>query len=119
MTDKWKIRKKGYLKIYIAVNVKTKKILSMKVTNEHVHDSKALPVLVDDIIKSNKKITIGRLFADGAYEGNDIFRYLTDNGVLPFIKVRKNTRDKKEEIFLEIYLFWHRKMFYKSGRIAL
>ena len=46
--------KKGYLKIHIAVDVKTKKILSMiKVTDEHVHDSKVLPELVDNIIKSD------------------------------------------------------------------
>jgi hypothetical protein len=47
--------------------------------------------LVDNIIKSNK--IIGKLFVDGAYEGNDIFRYLsTDNGILPCIKVRKNAQ---------------------------
>ena len=93
MRDKWNVKnKKGYLKIHIAVNVKTKKILSMKVTDEHVHDSKTLPELVKNIIKSDKKITIGKLFADGAYEGNDIFRYLGDNGILPCIKVRKNAR---------------------------
>jgi hypothetical protein len=95
MQDKWHIKnnnKKGYLKIHIAVNVKTKKILSMKVTDEQVHDSKALPGLVDDVMKSDRKITIGKLFADGAYEGNDIFGYLEDNGILPCIKVRKNAR---------------------------
>ena len=94
MKEKWHIKnKKGYLKIHIvAVNVKTKKILSMKVTDEHVHDSKVLPELVNDIIKLDKKITIGELFADGAYEGNDIFRYLEDNGIMPCIKVRKNAR---------------------------
>ena len=48
----------------------------MKVTDEHVHESKALPELVNDIIKSDNMTTIGKLFADGAYEGNDIFRYL-------------------------------------------
>ena len=48
--DKWNIRK-GYLKIHIAVNVKSKKIISMKVTDEHVHDSKVLPKLVDDYRK--------------------------------------------------------------------
>ncbi len=90
MIEKWNVRKKGYLKIHIAVNVKTKEILSMKVTDEHVHDSKALHELVENIIKSNK--IIGKLFADGAYDGNDIFRYLTDNGILPCIKVRKNSR---------------------------
>ena len=94
MRDKWNSsnNKKRYLKIHIAVNVKTKKILSMKVTDEHVHDSKALSELVNDVMESDKKITIGNLFADGAYEGNDIFRYLADNGIQPCIKVRKNAR---------------------------
>src|SRR4051794_36737194 len=88
MQDKWNVRnnKKGYLKIHVAVNVKSKKILSMKVTDdEHVHDSsKELPELVDNIIKSDDMTTttttttttIGKLFADGAYEGNEVFRYL-------------------------------------------
>jgi hypothetical protein len=89
--DKWNTKKKGYLKIHIAVNIKTKKILSMKVTDEHVHDSsKALPELVDGILKSDK--TIGKLFADGAYDSNDIFKYMVDNGMLPCIKVRMNSR---------------------------
>jgi hypothetical protein len=75
----------------VAVNVMTKKILSIKVTDAHVHDSKALPELVNDIVKSNK--IIGKLFGDeGTYEGNDIFRYLVDNGTLPCFKVRKNSR---------------------------
>ncbi len=57
MQDKWNVsksnnNKKGYLKIHVAVNTKTKKILSMTVTDEHVHDNKPLPELVDGIIKS-------------------------------------------------------------------
>jgi transposase len=95
LREKWHIKnnnKKGYLKIHVAVNVKTKKILSMKVTDEHVHDSKALPELIDDVIESDKKITIGKLIADGAYEGNEIFRFLSDKGIQPCIKVRRNAR---------------------------
>jgi hypothetical protein len=80
------------LKIHIAVNVKTKKILSIKVTDEHAHDSKMLPELVNEIIDSDSITTMGKLLADGAYEGNDIFRYLSDNGILPCIKVKKNAR---------------------------
>jgi Transposase DDE domain len=50
------------LKIHIAVNVKSKEILSIKVTDdEHVHDSKALPELVENIIKSDNVITIDKL----------------------------------------------------------
>ena len=78
------------MKIHITVNVKTKKILSMKVTDEHVHDSKALPELVDSILKSDK--TVGKLFGDGAYDNNTIFGHLSDNGILPCIKVRKNSK---------------------------
>ena len=48
--------------------------------------------MVDEVIKSDKKITIGKLFADGAYDGNDIFGYLGDKGIEPCIKVRKNSR---------------------------
>jgi hypothetical protein len=95
--DKWNVKKKGYLKIHIAVYIKTKKILSIKVTaDEHVHDSKALPAeLVDNIARSDNVTTIGKLFADdGAYDCNDIFRYLSDNGILTCIKVRKNAKIK-------------------------
>ena len=92
MRDKWNVRTKGYLKIHIAVDVKTKKILSIKVTDEHAHDSKMLPELVDEIIDSDSITTIGKLFADGAYEGNEIFRNLGDNGIMPCIKVRKNAK---------------------------
>jgi hypothetical protein len=55
MRDKWNVKNKNkkYVKIHIAVNVKSKKILLMKVTvDEHVHDNKALPELVNGVIKS-------------------------------------------------------------------
>src|SRR3954454_18584638 len=120
--DKWDVRnnnKKGYLKIHVAVDVKTKKILSMKVTDdEHVHDSKTVPELVDNIIKSDDMTTtttttttIGKLFADGAYEGNEVFRYLEDNGILPCIKVRKNAivRWKKGNILRNLSVISQKK----------
>jgi transposase len=94
LKDKWNIRK-GYLKIHIAVDTKSKKILSVKVTDEHVHDSKVLPKLVDNIIKS-KDMRIDKVFADGAYISNDVFRCLADNGVLPCIKVRRNANINKK-----------------------
>ena len=36
--------------------------------------------------------TTGKLFGDGAYEGNEIFRYLGNSGIMPCIKVRKNAK---------------------------
>ena len=78
----------------------------MKVTDEQVHNGKALPELVDNIKKSDRKTTVFKLFADGAYDGNDVFGYLSDNGILPCTKTRKNARIKlKPTIFSEICQF--------------
>ena len=43
---KWKV-KRGYLKVHIAVDVRTKRIVSMEVTKEDTHDGKMLRPLVD------------------------------------------------------------------------
>ena len=60
----------------------------MKVTEEHVHDSKMLPQLIECIIKS-KNNTIDKLFVECAYD-DGIFEYFVDKVIfLPCIKVRK------------------------------
>src|SRR6478609_5706121 len=92
--DKWNIRK-GYLKIHIAVDTKSKKIIWVKVTDQHIHDSKVLPKLVDNIIKS-KDMRIDKVFADGAYNSNAVFSCLAYNGIFPCIKVRRNANVNKK-----------------------
>ncbi len=78
LRENWHIKNnnKGYLKIHVPVNIKTKKILAMKVTDEHVHDGKVLPESIDDVIKSDKKIAIDKLFADRVYDCNNICKNL-------------------------------------------
>ena len=44
--NKWKIRK-GWIKVHIAVDVKTKKLLALKVTDERVSDGKMLKPLME------------------------------------------------------------------------
>ena len=90
---KWNV-KRGYLKIHIAVDIRKKRILSLDVTSEEVHDSKVLSKLVEDItIKQNKEIDT--VIADGAYDNNKIFKMLAFRGIKPAIKVRKNSICKK------------------------
>ncbi len=73
MNKKWNIRrKKGYLKIHVAVDIKTNKILSMNITYEHIHNSKILPNLVEKILKTNGDDRTDKLLADGVYDSNDI-----------------------------------------------
>jgi len=90
---KWNV-KKGYLKIHVAVDIKRKRILSLQVTSEEVHDGKVLPELIEDItIKQNKEIDM--TIADGAYDNNNNFQILSFRGIKPAIKVRKNSICKK------------------------
>jgi Transposase DDE domain len=86
LRDKWNIRKKGYLKIHVAVNVKTKEILSFEITDEKIHDGKVMDKLVEHILKSNNNINIKSVLADGSYDNNKNFKYLYDKKILPGIK---------------------------------
>jgi IS5 family transposase len=95
---KWKV-KRGYLKIHIAVDIKKKRILSLHVTSEQVHDGKVLPKLVDDItIKQNKVVETAVM--DGSYDSNENFQFLSFKGIHPAIKVRKNARCRKTNHYL-------------------
>jgi len=86
----WKIRR-GYLKIHIAVDVKQKKILALKVTDEKTGDGRMLKPLVDEALKKGK---VTKTIGDGAYDTKRNFRYLTAKGIEPVIKVRKNTSSR-------------------------
>ena len=96
--DKWKNKKrmrKGFIKIHVAVDIKTKKIASMSVTKEDVYDGKMLKELVDDV---SKKHSIKKVLADGSYDSKDNFRYLGRLNIVPVIKVRKNSSVKNNTI---------------------
>jgi transposase len=96
--DKWKNKKrmrKGFIKIHVAVDIKTKKIVSMSVTKEDVYDGKMLKELVDDV---SKKHSIKKVLADGSYDSKDNFRYLDRLNIVPVIKVRKNSSVKNNTI---------------------
>jgi len=90
---KWNV-KRGYLKIHVAVDIKRKRILSLHVTSEQVHNGKVLTELIEDItIKQNKEIDT--TIADGAYDNNNNFQILSFKGIKPAIKVRKNSKCRK------------------------
>ncbi len=91
---RWNV-KRGYLKIHLAVDIKKKRVLSLKVTSEQVHDGKVLPELIDDItIKQNKVIETAIM--DGSYDSNNNFQFLSFKRIQPAIKVRKNVKYRKK-----------------------
>ena len=90
MRHKWHVRK-GYLKIHVAVDIKKKRILSLEVTSEEIHDGKMLKKLVDNASENND---VKCVLADGMYDNNNNFRHLSKNYIKPGIKTRSNSRVK-------------------------
>jgi hypothetical protein len=82
-------RKKRYVKIHFAVDVKTKEVLAMYVTTDDTHDSKALPGLMAN---ASRHRLISEACMDGAYDSIKSYRLLERAGIKPIIKPRKNAR---------------------------
>jgi transposase len=90
MDEKWSVQRKGYLKIHVAVNIKTKEILALEVTNEKVHDGRMLTKLVNHVLDKHAT-KIESVLADGAHDTNTNFQFLKQKGITSGIKVRKNS----------------------------
>jgi hypothetical protein len=91
IAHKWHGKKKGFLKIHVGVDVDTKQVLAVKITDEHSHDSKHLKYLVRE---SAKHGTISEVLGDGAFDSRESFSYLDGQNIIPAIKVRRNSVPK-------------------------
>ena len=81
--------RKGWIKVHVAVDVKTKEVVSIEITDESVGDGKMLSSLVEKAEK-NKGIRPNKAIADGSYDSRKNFNYLNSNGIEPVIKTRKD-----------------------------
>ena len=97
MQDKWNVKnKKGYLKIHVAVNIKTKEIIALEVTDEKVHDGKVMKQLIEQVLNNNHDIKIKSFIGDaGAYDNMRISNIFKRKGL-------KYHQSKKE-----LYYFNH------------
>jgi len=93
MREKWK-RRRGWIKVHIVVDAKSKKLLAMEITDERTGDGKMLKPLIEKAEKNVGKGKIKRVSADGAYDSKENFEYLDGKGIEPAIKTRKNSSTK-------------------------
>lgn len=91
LTHKWKKHRKGFLKIHVGVDVQTKQVLAVKITDEHTHDSKHLKYLLGESARFG---TISKVLGDGAFDSRELFSYLDDQNIISAIKVRRNSVPK-------------------------
>ena len=97
--DKWNVKnKKGYLKIHVSVDIKTKEILALEVTDEKVHNGKVIKQLIEQVLNNNHNIKIKSFIGDGAYDSNENFKYLKEKRIQPIIKVKRNSTISSKRI---------------------
>ena len=89
---KWRVRR-GWIKVHVAVDVESKEVVSMEITDESIVDGKMLKPLIEKAEKNRGKKPYKAL-ADGAYDSRENFNYLSGKGIEPVIKTRKNASTK-------------------------
>ena len=86
--EKWLKERRGFIKIHVAVDTKSRQIVSMKVTQEDTGDAKMMESLVEE---ASLRASIKKLLGDGGYDSKDNFQTLHDMKIEPVIKVRSNS----------------------------
>ena len=88
---KWH-KRRGFLKVHVGADVKSKKIVSLKITDESYHGAQHLPDMTG---QASQKGNVAKVLADGAYDSENNLPYLHHNtNALPAIKVRKTSSFK-------------------------
>jgi len=93
MREMWKIHR-GWIKAHIIVDVKSKEILGIEITNEQVGDGEVFPILLDQAQSAVRARAISGVLADGAYDQKDIFNRLEKDRIDSRIKIRENASSK-------------------------
>jgi hypothetical protein len=96
MREKWK-RKRGYVKLHVAVDVKTKKVIALEVTDESVGDTMKFESLLE---KASSKGRVEKVYADAAYDARANFNRLYAMNAEAAIKPRKNASGKARGSYL-------------------
>jgi hypothetical protein len=93
MREKWKVHR-GWIKVHLAVNVETKEIVAIEVTDERVSDGSKFNSLVDQAEENLSGRRIEKALGDGAFDRREIFDHLQQKGIQPVIKIRSNANTK-------------------------
>ncbi|HET7390401.1 MAG TPA: IS5 family transposase [Nitrososphaeraceae archaeon] len=91
--EKWIREKKEFIKLHIAVDEKSEKVVSFRITKGSVHDTKQFGPLVKE---SAKKHDIDKVYGDKAYDNRKNFNILDDINAEPAINIRKNASSRSK-----------------------
>ncbi|MCS7262803.1 MAG: transposase [Aquificaceae bacterium] len=83
-----KKRRKGWIKVHVALDINSGKVLDMKVTYNRTHDSQCAIKLVENSIRKAEAEgrKVKEVIADTGYDTHKIFRHLAERKIKPVIK---------------------------------
>jgi hypothetical protein len=93
MREMWRVHR-GWIKAHIIVDVKSKNLLGIEITNEKVSDGEVFPALLDQAQQVSRNRPVTTVLADGAYDHKDIFNRLEKDHINSGIKIRENAATK-------------------------
>jgi len=82
-------KKKRYVKLHFAVNTVTHEVVAMEVSTDDVHDSRAVPGLLEE---AEGNVRVEKMIGDGAYDSGEVYGEMERRGIEPVIKPRRNAR---------------------------
>lgn len=80
-------KKSPFLKIHVAINIKSKQAVAVRITEDSVGDNKEALRLVDE---AREIAPVVKGLFDGAYDTYDIWNGLNARAIKPIIRLRKN-----------------------------
>lgn len=89
MREKWR-RHRGWIKVHIAVNIETKEIVSIVITDDRTADHRVFRDLIEQAEENLGEGRIRKVLADGAYDTREAFNILEERGMEAGIKMRRN-----------------------------
>jgi hypothetical protein len=110
MREKHGTQQREWLKVHVAVDVESNRLLSLEVTDENTSDSEVLCTLLKDI-------NFEDALEDGAYDTNDAFEFMKSDGADCLgINIRGNAVVGKEESARSMAVPEYQKNGYKGCR---
>jgi Transposase DDE domain len=84
-------KKEEFIKLHITVDVKSKKVVSFRVTKGNIHDSKKFSPMIREV---SEQYDIDKMYADKAHDNRHSFNLLDNLNIEPAIQIRKNASIK-------------------------
>lgn len=88
--------RKGWVKLHLAFELNSRKVVELDVTDERVHNSQKSVELVERSRKmaEGEGRSISKVIVDAGYDTHEFFKYLGAHGIEPVVMVRSSAKTR-------------------------